>query len=103
MFASRTRAHWATSSAAEHDCCLEPVLEPDELPCADGTPAGARAVLRDGLAVGDASGSFERRWGREATLHPSAEAGRGSHRRHPAEAGLDDATIAAMKAEGAAR
>jgi crotonobetainyl-CoA:carnitine CoA-transferase CaiB-like acyl-CoA transferase len=29
IFAARTRAEW-TSFAAEHDCCLEPVLELDE-------------------------------------------------------------------------
>lgn len=30
LFASRTRAEWA-SFAAQHDCCLEPALAPDEL------------------------------------------------------------------------
>lgn len=30
IFASRTRAEWV-EFAAEHDCCLEPMLEPDEL------------------------------------------------------------------------
>jgi len=31
IIAARTRDEWA-SFAAQHDCCLEPVLEPDELP-----------------------------------------------------------------------
>jgi crotonobetainyl-CoA:carnitine CoA-transferase CaiB-like acyl-CoA transferase len=31
VFASRTRDEWA-AFAAEHDCCLEPVLDPEELP-----------------------------------------------------------------------
>jgi crotonobetainyl-CoA:carnitine CoA-transferase CaiB-like acyl-CoA transferase len=49
-FASRTRAQWETFGA-EHDCCLEPVLRPDEL-LADPHLA-ARGVFFGGKSPGD--------------------------------------------------
>lgn len=50
VFASRTRAEWERF-ARDHDCCLEPVLRPEELP---GDPQhGARGVF---FPIPDAKG-----------------------------------------------
>jgi crotonobetainyl-CoA:carnitine CoA-transferase CaiB-like acyl-CoA transferase len=100
VFASRTRVEWE-AFAREHDCCLEPVLEPGELRDdaqlrARGvffemdTPWGRIAQLRTPLAPRDAAYAPPPRRGEhtDAILR---------------EAGLDDETIAAMRAEGAAR
>jgi crotonobetainyl-CoA:carnitine CoA-transferase CaiB-like acyl-CoA transferase len=100
VFASRTRAEWE-AFGREHDCCLEPVLEPGEL---KGDPQlAARGVFFE----------MDSPWGRIGQLRtPLAERG-ASHTPPPRqgehtdailrEAGLDDAAIAAMRAEGAAR
>ena len=92
IFAERTRDEWA-AFAAEHDCCLEPVLDASELE-ADPQHA-ARGVFAAGLssprtpvaeaAEGPAPGQGEQS---EAILR---------------EAGLDDEAIAALRAAGATR
>ncbi len=100
LFASRTRAEWE-EFARQHDCCLEPVLEPGEVTSdahlrARGvffeldTPWGRVPQMRTPLAPRDAVPSPPPRQGEhtDALLR---------------EAGLDDAAIAAMRAEGAAR
>ena len=100
IFASRTRADWE-AFAREHDCCLEPVLAPREVPGdaqarARGlffevdSPWGRLAQLRTPLAP------------RDATPAPPPRAGEHTDE-ILREAGLDDAAIAALRAEGAAR
>lgn len=99
IFASRTRAEWE-AFGRQHDCCLEPVLEPGEL--RSDEHLHARGLFFD----------MDSPWGRIAQLRtPLAERGaahapppkRGEHTDAMLrEAGLDDAAIAAMRAEGAA-
>ena len=100
VFASRTRADWE-AFAKQHDCCLEPVLEPHELRADEqlkarglffemNSPWGRIGQLRTPLAERDATYAPPPRQGEhtDAILR---------------EAGLDDAAIASMHAEGAAR
>lgn len=95
IFASRTFAEWR-AVAEETDCCLEPVLEPSELltdpqHVARGTFATTeglpfpRTPLCDAPATGPAPGQGE---------HSSAIL---------AEAGFDEASIAALRAAGVTR
>jgi crotonobetainyl-CoA:carnitine CoA-transferase CaiB-like acyl-CoA transferase len=100
LFVSRTRDEWE-AFARIHDCCLEPVLEPHELRDdpqlrARGafftleTPGGPIEQLRTPLTDRDA-----------AHTPPPAQ---GEHTDAILrEAGLDDLTIASMRAEGSAR
>ncbi|HEX3344629.1 MAG TPA: CaiB/BaiF CoA-transferase family protein [Polyangiaceae bacterium] len=100
IFGSRTRAEWQ-AFGREHDCCLEPVLEPAEL--RDDEHLRARGVFFE----------MDSPWGRIPQLRtPLGERGAASspppkQGEHTdailREAGLDDAAIAAMRAEGAAR
>jgi crotonobetainyl-CoA:carnitine CoA-transferase CaiB-like acyl-CoA transferase len=100
LFASRTRAEWEAFSR-QHDCCLEPVLEPEELRADE--QLRARGLFFE----------MDSPWGRIQQLHtpladrqatPAPPPRLGEHTVVILrEAGLDDATIAAMKAEGAAR
>jgi alpha-methylacyl-CoA racemase len=100
VFASKTRAEWQ-AFGREHDCCLEPVLEPGEL--RDDEHLRARGMFFE----------MDSPWGRIAQLRtPLAPRGatvapppkQGEHTDAILrEAGLDDAAIAAMRAEGAAR
>jgi alpha-methylacyl-CoA racemase len=100
LFASRTRAEWEIFGR-DHDCCLEPVLEPEELGGDEqlrargaffemGSPWGPIGQLRTPLTDRGRTHEAPPRQGEhtDAILH---------------EAGIDDETIAAMKAEGAAR
>lgn len=100
IFASRTRAEWEAFNA-EKDCCVEPVLRPDELRAdphlaarglffdvdVDGTPVGqyATPVTPKGAAFRRAPRSGEH----------TADILR--------EAGFTDDEIAALRAGGAAR
>jgi crotonobetainyl-CoA:carnitine CoA-transferase CaiB-like acyl-CoA transferase len=100
LFVTKTRDAWE-AFARQHDCCLEPVLEPHELRAdpqlqARGafflldTPAGPIEQLRTPLTPRD----------RAHSVPP----GQGEHTDAILrEAGLDEATIAAMRAEGSAR
>jgi alpha-methylacyl-CoA racemase len=100
LFASRTRAEWE-AFGREHDCCLEPVLEPHEL--RDDEQLRARGAFFE----------IDSPWGRiEQLKTPLTEPG-AAHTAPPRqgehtdvilhEAGIDAATIAAMRAEGSAR
>jgi alpha-methylacyl-CoA racemase len=100
LFASRTRAAWE-AFGRDHDCCLEPVLEPEEL--RNDEQLRARGAFFE----------LDSPWGRLEQLRtPLTEPG-AKHEPPPRqgehtdailrEAGLDEATIAAMRAEGAAR
>jgi alpha-methylacyl-CoA racemase len=100
IFLTRTRAEWE-AFGREHDVCLEPVLDPAELP---GDPQlSARKAFMD----------MDSPWGvlrqlrlpitsREVTYDPPPKLGQHTDA-ILREAGLDEAEIAAMKAEGAAR
>lgn len=104
IFATRTRAEWA-AFAAEHDCCLEPVLELDEALDAELTRAremvvalaqpGATAPVRQlGLPI-----KLSRTPG-APTRAPAPTLG-GDTDAVLAEAGFDADEIAALKACGA--
>jgi alpha-methylacyl-CoA racemase len=100
IFASRTRDEWA-EFGRQHDCCLEPVLEPGEL--RQDEHLRARGTFFE----------MDSPWGRIGQWRtPLAERGaeytppprQGEHTDAILrEAGLDDAAIAAMRAEGAIR
>jgi crotonobetainyl-CoA:carnitine CoA-transferase CaiB-like acyl-CoA transferase len=100
LFASRTRAEWVTFSQ-QHDCCLEPVLEPDELRT-DEHLKGRQAIFE-----------IDSPWGRIEQLRTPVTDPNARHAAPPRkgehtdailrEGGVDDETIAAMRAEGAAR
>jgi crotonobetainyl-CoA:carnitine CoA-transferase CaiB-like acyl-CoA transferase len=100
VFASRTRDEWQ-AFGRQHDCCLEPVLEPGEL--RDDEHLRARGMFFD----------MDSPWGRIAQLRTPLAARGAAYAPPPKqgehtdailrEAGLDDAAIAAMRAEGAAR
>ncbi|HEX4448373.1 MAG TPA: CaiB/BaiF CoA-transferase family protein [Polyangiaceae bacterium] len=100
LFVSRTRAEWE-AFGRQHDCCLEPVLEPEEL---EGD---------EQLRARGAFFEIDSPWGRLQQLRtPLTEPG-AEHTPPPRqgehtdailrEAGIDDAVIAAMRAEGSAR
>ncbi len=100
LFASRTRGEWV-AFGREHDCCLEPVLEPDEL------------RQDEQLRARGAFFEIDSPWGRIEQLRTPLTATAADHAPPPRqgehtdailrEAGIDDATIAAMRAEGSAR
>jgi alpha-methylacyl-CoA racemase len=100
VFVARTRAEWE-AFARQHDCCLEPVLEPNEL-------EGDEHLRARGLFF-----EMDSPWGRIRQLRtpladraatPSPPPRLGEHTDAILrEAGLDDAAIAAMRAEGAAK
>jgi crotonobetainyl-CoA:carnitine CoA-transferase CaiB-like acyl-CoA transferase len=100
IFASRTRAEWE-AFGRQHDCCLEPVLEPGELRADEHLRARGLFFEMDSP------------WGRIGQLRTPLGARDATYAPPPAqgehtdvilrEAGLDDAAIAAMRAEGAAR
>jgi crotonobetainyl-CoA:carnitine CoA-transferase CaiB-like acyl-CoA transferase len=100
IFAARTRAEWE-AFARRHDCCLEPVLEPDELRADEHLRA--RGVFFE----------MDSPWGRIGQLRTPLTPRESTHEPPPRqgehtdailrEAGIDEATIAAMRAEGAAR
>jgi alpha-methylacyl-CoA racemase len=100
LFLSRTRAEWE-AFGQQHDCCLEPILEPEE--------------VREDTHLRERGAFFEidSPWGRIAQMRTPLTERAMAHAPPPRqgehtdailrEAGIDDATIAAMRAEGAAR
>jgi crotonobetainyl-CoA:carnitine CoA-transferase CaiB-like acyl-CoA transferase len=94
VFAGRTRAEWE-AFAREHDCCLEPVLEPEELRADEHLKA--REVVF----------TIDSPWGPIEQLRTPVTDPRDPHRPPPRqgehteailkEAGLDDAAIAALR------
>jgi crotonobetainyl-CoA:carnitine CoA-transferase CaiB-like acyl-CoA transferase len=100
VFASRTRAEWE-AFGRQHDCCLEPVLEPAEL--RDDEHLTARGMFFE----------MDSPWGRIAQLRTPLGPRKETYTPPPRqgehtdvvlrEAGIDEATIAALRAEGAAR
>jgi crotonobetainyl-CoA:carnitine CoA-transferase CaiB-like acyl-CoA transferase len=100
VFASKTRAEWE-AFAKDHDCCLEPVLRPEEL-------------MRDPhLSARGMFFEIDSPWGKLAQMRTPLTPKDATHAPPPKqgehtdvilrEAGFDDAQIAAMRAEGAAR
>ena len=102
IFANRTRAEWESFSQS-HDCCLEPVLRPDEL--RTDPHLAARGVFFE----------MDSPWGKLTQLRtpltpPTSEATfappprQGEHTDAILrECGIDDETIALLRSEGAAR
>jgi alpha-methylacyl-CoA racemase len=100
IFARRTRAEWEAFSG-EHDCCVEPVLEPGEL------RADAHLKARDVVFGIDSP------WGPLEQLRTPVTDPAAAHAPPPRqgehteailqEAGFDAAAIAALRAAGAAR
>ena len=96
IFAGRTRAEWE-AFAAERDCCLEPVLEPDELR-ADPHLVARRAFFDVGASPQLALPITDR-----DAAH-SAPPGQGEHTDVILkEAGFDEARIAALRSAKAIR
>jgi alpha-methylacyl-CoA racemase len=100
IFAAKTLAEW-TAFGAEHDCCLEPVLTPEE----------ARADAH--LAARGVFFEIDTPWGKVAQMRTPLTPKDRAHTPPPKqgehtdtllrEAGYDDAAIAAMRAAGAIR
>ncbi len=100
VFASRTRAEWE-AFGSEHDCCVEPVLDPDE------------ALRDEHLRARGMFFEMDSPWGPIAQMrtpvtprdaHHAAPPRQGEHTDAILrEGGIDDAAIAVMRAEGAAR
>jgi crotonobetainyl-CoA:carnitine CoA-transferase CaiB-like acyl-CoA transferase len=97
IFAGRTRDEWA-AFGAQHDCCLEPVLEPGEV-------AGDAHVKARGMFF-----QMDSPWGPIPQMKMPL-AGRTEHAAPPKigehtdailkEAGLSDSEIASLRADGA--
>ncbi|HEX4335462.1 MAG TPA: CaiB/BaiF CoA-transferase family protein [Polyangiaceae bacterium] len=94
VFASKTRAEWE-AFGLEHDCCIEPVLRPDEL--LGDAQLGARGVF---VEANTAAGSFHQ-FRTPVTPHdlvPGPGPGRAEHTDAILrEGGFSDAEIAALR------
>jgi len=100
IFRSKTRTEWE-AFGKEHDCCLEPVLRPDEV--TKDPHLQARGMFFE----------IDSPWGKLAQMRtpltPKGETfapppKQGEHTEAILrEAGIDEKTVAAMRAEGAAR
>jgi crotonobetainyl-CoA:carnitine CoA-transferase CaiB-like acyl-CoA transferase len=95
VFADKTFAEWC-AIAAETDCCLEPVLLPEELLEDAQHTARAAIPLEDGLPCLKTPGA--KAW----ALGPAPQQGEHSEA-VLREGGLDGAAIAALRACGATR
>ena len=97
MLAARTRAEWEAFNA-EHDCCLEPVLELDEV---------AGATSRSRARHGRRRAARRRRCGcprRRPTTRRGGPPGLGEHTDEVlGEAGYDEGEIAALRESGAVK
>jgi crotonobetainyl-CoA:carnitine CoA-transferase CaiB-like acyl-CoA transferase len=100
IFASKTRAEWRAFNE-QHDCCIEPVLRPDEL--RHDEQLAARRLFADFDTGAGRVGQFRtpvtpRDW------KPAAAPTAGQHTTEILEeAGFDAAEIAALRASGAIR
>ena len=107
VFASRTRAEWE-AFGAEHDCCLEPVLELDE--ALDSELVRARGMVAELAQPGAERARAAARRAGEALAHagrPGARARAGARAPTPRpcwrEAGYDERQIDALLAAGRGR
>ena len=98
--AGKTRAEWEAFNA-EHDVCLEPALRPDEV--LSDPQVVARGLFFEGPA-GPSAVRYYRTPVTPADIQPSPAPSQGEHT-HAIfrEAGLSDAEIAALIAEGTLR
>jgi crotonobetainyl-CoA:carnitine CoA-transferase CaiB-like acyl-CoA transferase len=88
IFAARTRAEWA-SFAAEHDCCLEPVLELDEALESELVRAREMVIAFEQPGAGRCEGSASRSSCRDARRRAAPGTGaRRAHARGAARGGL---------------
>ena len=100
VFAGKTRAEWG-QFGREHDCCLEPVLRPDEI-LADAQLA-ARRVFVDAQSNGHAFHQFRTPM-TPRDLVPAPAPRPAEHTDQILrDGGFSDADIAALKAEGVVR
>jgi crotonobetainyl-CoA:carnitine CoA-transferase CaiB-like acyl-CoA transferase len=100
MFASRTRAEWEEFSK-RYDCCIEPVLRPDEL--RSDPQLGARGVFFD-LDTGAGTVGQYRTPVTPRELQPTRAPRQGEHTDQIlSEAGFDAAEIQALRASRAIR
>jgi alpha-methylacyl-CoA racemase len=100
VFASRTRAEWEVF-AATHDCCLEPVLRPDEL--LSDPHLSARHVFVEADAVSGRSAQFRTPvTPRDLTPEPAPKAGEHTDA-ILRESGFSDVEIQKLRAGGAVR
>jgi alpha-methylacyl-CoA racemase len=100
IFAEKTQAEWITF-AAERDCCLEPVLSPEE--AMNDAHLAARGMFFE----------MDSAWGKLAQMRTPLTPRERAHAPPPRqgehtdailrEAGYDDAAIATMRAAGAIR
>ncbi|MBW2459248.1 MAG: CoA transferase [Deltaproteobacteria bacterium] len=99
VFRSRTKDEWL-AFAASHDCCVEPVVAPEDL--ASEAHHQARGLLTEGLVDGERVPYFRTPvTGRDEPIVPAPKAG--EHTREIlAEAGFDETEIEALFAAGAA-
>ena len=96
VIAGRTRAEWEAFNA-EHDCCLEPALEPDEV--VRDEQVVARGMVVDGLLA-----TPVRLSGTPADYARGGPPGLGEHTAEVlAEAGYDVSEIDALKSSGAVK
>lgn len=96
LFASRTRQEWA-ALGAQHDCCLEPVVEPDEL-------ALDEQLVARGVVARDSRGALHLRSSMARDCELGVGPQQGQHSREILrEAGVDDAAFAQLVSEGASR
>jgi crotonobetainyl-CoA:carnitine CoA-transferase CaiB-like acyl-CoA transferase len=96
VLAGRTRADWEAFNV-EHDCCLEPVLELDEV--MEDEHVRARGMIVDGLLATPVRLSAT-----PAEFAPGAPPGLGEHTDALlGEAGYDAGEIAALRESGAAK
>lgn len=97
VFRQKTRAEWETF-ALTHDCCIEPVLRPEEL--RNDAHLRARGAFFDVSVDGQSVGQFRTPvTPRDTTFSPAPRAGEHT-RTILAEAGLDEATIEKLLAAG---
>ena len=100
LFATRSRDEWA-AFGARHDCCVEPVLRPDEL---RADPHLAARQLFFDLAVGDQRVAHFRTPISPLDLAPTPAPPPGQHTDAIlAEAGLEPGQIAALRGAGVVR
>lgn len=100
VFASKTRAEWE-AFGNEHDCCLEPVLRPDEL------LADPQLAARGAFFEAEAGGGRVLEARTPVTprdLEPLPAPAQGQHTAEIlSEAGFSEAEISALRGSGAAR
>jgi alpha-methylacyl-CoA racemase len=97
VIASKTRAEWEAFNEA-HDCCIEPVLRPEEL--RKDAQVTARGVFVD-IATNDGPvGEFRTPVTPREPARPAPTAGQHT-REILREAGFEEAEIAALEASGA--